>query len=205
MHTRSKLLIAAVAATALLGIAVSSASANRLEIPNWEKGFRLTWSALTLEASGIKIVCPVTLEGGFSAHTFVKRARTFIGTVTRAARGTCTEGLATILTETLPWDVEYSSYGGTLPNIESVTLLLIRASFRVSNGPFTCLTMLEVNEPGRGISRIVSGEISSLEADPIAPIGVNGGFFCEFGTKAHFAGTATAKTSEGANIRIRLI
>ena len=204
MRTRSKLLLAAVAATALLGIAVSSASANRLEIPNWEKGFKLTWSALTLEAGGSRIVCPVTLEGGFSAHTIVKRARTSIGTVTRAARGTCTEGTATILTETLPWDVEYSSYGGTLPTIESVTLLLIRASFRATNG-ITCLAGTEAGEPGRGRSRITANEISSLEADPSALIGVSGGFFCEFGTKAHFAGTATAKTSEGANIRIRLI
>lgn len=47
-----------------------------------------------------------------------KVAGTTIGRVTRATVGSpCTGGSATILQETLPWDLEYRSFAGTLPNI----------------------------------------------------------------------------------------
>lgn len=204
MRTRSKLLLASVAATAIFAFAVGTASANRLENPVAERGFRATWTSLTLEAGGRRIACPITLEGSFTARTFAKRARTSIGLVNRATRGTCSEGTGSILTETLPWDVEYNSYGGTLPNIERVTLLLIRASFRASNG-IACLAGTEANEPARAIVRVNSGSITELEMDTSAQIGQAGGFFCEFGTKAHFAGRATVSTSEGAAGALRLI
>ena len=204
MRGRSRLLLAFVAAAAIVAFAVGTASAHRLENPVAERGFKAVWSALTLEAGGLRIVCPVTVEGGFSTRSIVKRARTSFGTITRASRGTCSEGTATILTETLPWDVQYSSYGGTLPNIESATILVIRASFRASSGT-TCLTGTEVNEPARAIVSVNSGSITELRMDPTATIGAGGGFFCEFGTRAQVAGTATVSTAEGAAERLRLI
>ena len=205
MRTRNRLLIAAFTATAVLGVAIGSAAANRFEIVNGGKRHKIAWSALTVEAGGSRIVCPVTLEGSFGGPTFHKARGIRVATIDRAAKGVCTEGSATLLTETLPWELQYSSYGGTLPNIEGIAWLELGMAFRVSNG-ISCLATTEVNEPGRGISRVgAGGAINELQADTSALIGVGGGFFCEFGTKAHFAGTATFKTAEGAAWTLRLI
>jgi len=207
MRTRSKLLMAAIAAIAVLGTAVTSATASRLEVPNFERGFRIQWTALTLEAAGVRIVCPVTLSGSFSARSIVKRAGERIGAVTAAAVGSCTEGAATALTETLPWEVTYNSFEGTLPSITGVRLNLVRSSFQASNGGITCLARTEVSRPARGIARVASGAVTGFRADETATISTTGGFFCTLGGPAHFAGEATfIRTSEGGSaIELRLI
>jgi hypothetical protein len=46
-----------------------------------------------------------------------------VGYITRATLGLCAVGRATILRETLPWHVQYSTFSGLLPNITSVRTL----------------------------------------------------------------------------------
>jgi hypothetical protein len=136
MRTRSKLTLAGLTASLLMGLAVSSASANELKIAD-TTGFRVTWTAFNLQGveAGVRVICPVTLEGTFHSTTLQKRAGALIGFITRAAvngaEPPCTGGRATILQEHLPWHLTYEAFTGTLPDIEFVTLLLRRFAYRV--------------------------------------------------------------------------
>jgi hypothetical protein len=135
MRTRSKLILGALTASLLMGLAVSSATANRLSVSNTK--FRITWTGLRFfpdtESGRPDIVCPVTLEGSFHSATIRKTAGALIGAVTRGivngAEPPCVGGHATIRQESLPWHVTYESFRGTLPNITSIELLLRRYSF----------------------------------------------------------------------------
>lgn len=197
MRTRSKLLLAALTATALLGIAVQSASANRLSIQESERGFRAAWTSLTLTAGGRSVSCPVTLEGSLQIATLNKRAGTSLGRVTGAAVGTCTRNSMTILRETLPWEVQYSSFGGTLPNITSVTLNVLGLSFQVNLEGIICLARTSASQPARYIAELSSGRFTSLRADESATIETGGGLFCALFSPPSFSGTATVTSREG--------
>jgi hypothetical protein len=146
MLRRSKLLLTALTATVLLGMLVGSASANRLRVSNGN--FRITWSSLEFTESffGIRVRCPVTLEGSFHSATISKVIGSLIGYVTRAGvtNTACTGGHATVLTATLPWHVTYEGFGGPLPNITSIIQLLRNASFGLEIAGFVnCLSRAE--------------------------------------------------------------
>ena len=206
MRNRSKLLIkvliAAISATALLGMIAGGASARSLEVTNWENGFRIVWNPLRLEAGGREASCPVTLEGTFERHTFAKLTSERVGKVTEAAVGTCTRNTATALRETLPWEVKYNSFGGTLPSITSITLNLIRASFQATLEGVTCLARTENSRPARGIATVSGTSITGFRADETAGIETTGGFFCSIAGASHFNGNATSITSRGRTERI---
>jgi len=198
MRTRSKLLMAAIAAIALLGMAVSAASARNLENPRFEKGFRIVWTPLTLEAGGRSIRCNVTLEGTYERSSIAKLAGNRIGRVTSANAGECTRGTATALRETLPWEVTYNSFTGTLPVIRTVTQNLIRSSFKAEVEGIACLAQTRTEQPARGIATVESGgAITGYRADESALIETTGGFFCSFGGPSHFAGAASSITVRG--------
>ncbi len=144
MHTRIKLGTAGLAATLLMGLAVASASANRLSVSNQQ--FRIVWGQLLMFDEGMgasaHIRCPVTLEGSFHSRTFAKVSGALIGNVTRAIPGaaeTCAEGSATMLTETLPWPVTYASFSGTLPRITRVRVLIRGVAFDNTQNEVPCL------------------------------------------------------------------
>lgn len=188
-------LIAMLAASAILTTVASTASAAHLSVS--EQGFRLTWSALTLEAAGLSIACPITIEGSFERATMVKRAGT-VGRINGAAIGTCERGNATILRETLPWSLNYVSFSGTLPAITSVTWSVIGAAWQSEVAGITCLARTEASNPGRGIANLSSSEVVSLRADETARIETGGGFFCSLGGSAHYAGTANVTVAGGS-------
>jgi len=208
MRTRSKLLLAAISATALLGLAIGTASARNLEISNSASGFRITWNPLRIQAGGREALCPVTLEGTFAAGTIAKRAGASLSRVTGANVGTCTRNTATLLRETLPWEVQYSSFTGTLPVITTVSLNIIRMSFNVNLEGIACLAPSRTEQPVGGIATVeASGRIIGLRADETRTIETTGGIFCTIGGPASFAGearTITARASTAA-VTIRLI
>ena len=208
MRTRTKLLIAAIAATALLGMAVSGASARSLEIRNSANGFSIAWSPLRFAAVGREGACPVTLEGTYAAATIAKRAGTSMGRITGANVGTCTRNTATFLRETLPWEVQYQSFTGTLPTITTVSLNLIRMSFKENLEGIECLAATRVEQPAGGIATIeANGAITGFRADETRGIETSGGFFCSLGGRATFAGEARTITSRTGSeaITVRLI
>jgi hypothetical protein len=135
MNIFGKSLLAALAATLILGIALASASANRIAFS--EGAFRLVFSPLSILPSfGTSARCPVTLAGSFHSRTITKTAGSLIGYINAVAIGTCELGAARVNTETLPWHIQYASFAGTLPAITVISHNLIRPSFEIQGEIF---------------------------------------------------------------------
>jgi hypothetical protein len=164
MRPRTKILLTAVAAAATLAIAVGNATANRLSTNSLD--VYVIWDALIFgPAIGEDVSCHVTLLGSFHSRTIRKVAAALIGSVTHARVETCQEGSnVTVLDETLPWHMTYQSFTGTLPNIARATFQLRGASFEIDNGTI-CRLRTTAGEPGRGISTLTSGTVSTLAAE----------------------------------------
>jgi hypothetical protein len=188
MQRHIRLLLTGLAATAVLAAAVGTATAQRLVVSNQQ--IRAVWSSLELgnSVTSETLRCPVTLEGSFHSRTIVKTVGSLVGYVTRAAvsNAVCTGGHATILQETLPWHLTYQSFTGTLPNISSVTLNLIRAGFIIETAANNCRAVTTALRPARGIATVgAGGAVTGLRADETATIPlVNGpgGFACSLAT-----------------------
>jgi hypothetical protein len=197
MHTRSKLVLAGLAATMLMAFAVGSASAGRLSISN--QNLRITWNALEFFGEGgieATVRCHVTLEGSFHSRTIAKSIGSLLGYVTRATvspREQCTGGAATILAATLPWHVTYEGFEGTLPNITGIRLGLKRTAFLVEVGLGTSCLFAEggVGSTARGTAvREAGGRITNLLPDETIRLArVSGTFGCP--TSGGFRGNST--------------
>ena len=223
MRTYSKLILAALAATAILAMAVGGASARSFSTN--EKNFELIWNnaltgktKLSFIAAGVgaRIECNVTLLGGFTNNTITKTTTANQGTVRHGELEACTGGTATIRGETFPWGVRYRSFTGTLPRIRSITTGLINATFLVTpNGLPTCEAATEVNEPGVGIignSRTAetgletTGEPENITAEEGNRIRLFGNFGCTLAGSAEFEGRGLIRNlPRTAKIRITLI
>ena len=159
----SKLLLATVGASVLLGALVSSASARNLSVSN--QSISGMWSSVEFNLPGATTRCHVTLEGSLHSRTMPKMIGSLIGYITRAILGRCEEGTATISRESLPWHVTYSGFQGTLPNITSIITHVIGASFHIRE-PFgiRCHVRLTPERPGVGTfhRNITSHEITEV-------------------------------------------
>jgi hypothetical protein len=193
-------------ATVLLASAVGTATAGRLSISN--QRFRVTWTALTFSEPelGVRITCPVTLEGSFHSATIPKRERLLIGAITRVnvREASCEGGIGTISNTTLPWHVTYESFNGTLPNPTAVNLLLQRFQFIVEVGLGPC-TYGTATDNITAAAALVAREVTTLT--PVANRNiahrVAGGFCPERGTLTG-AGNVTLLNST-TRIRVTLI
>jgi len=159
MRPRKKLLAIA-AATVLLGTLAATAAAGRISTSE----LRLTATFATAEFAGPfgTTRCPVTVEGSFHERTTDKTAARLVGYITSDRLGACTAGSATVLTETLPWHITYSSFSGTLPNITAFNANIIGMSFIIREGASNCLARSTTTEPGRiALNRESGGVLSS--------------------------------------------
>lgn len=168
MTNSGKILLAGLAATLLLAVAVGSASARRIETS--EQHFLAIWTLLNFNEAGggTPIECPVTLAGSFHSKTLSKVCGQLVGYVTEAhvAEASCHNERARVLPETLPWHIQYNSFTGTLPNITSIKTTLIGAAFLVrAFGFISCLYRTSQAQPAVGIINVVSGTATSLRAD----------------------------------------
>lgn len=200
---RTKLL-ASLGAALLLALAVSSASANSLRTSS--QTFDVTWTPLTFSAGGANINCNVTLRGSFSAATIAKTAGRK-GAITGAALSNCSGGTATVLTETLPWSVNYVSFSGTLPRISGVRVALIGAAFSVDPSGIlpNCLVGTTVGDEAFGTITISGGTATGLRADETTGIDLGGSFICEIAGEGFFAGTGAVTNGSGSAITVTLI
>jgi hypothetical protein len=180
MRTRSRIIFAALTATLLMGLAVSSATAGRLSTSNTR--FRITWNELRFVevggGTGLQQTCRLTLEGSFHSATIRKLPGTLIGAVTRGivdstnCRGALEPHRLTILQETLPWHLTYESFSGILPNITSITVLLRRYELQISDtflgATVTCLYLdgglPEENQAGTITRNTATGQLTTLTA-----------------------------------------
>jgi len=205
MHTRSKLILIGLGAALIMVVGIGSASAGRLSLSHGELT-QLRWAALRFQLLGITgAECPVTLESSFHTQTITKTVGTLIGYVTRASLGRCITGSATILSETLPWHIQYGGFSESLPRPKPIQNL-VGASFRISNSFIgSCLATTEANRPGVGIAEPTyeaggNGIIERLRVDETKRI------FCNNLGEGSFAGSAVVVESRGGrNVLIRLI
>jgi len=213
MQTRSKLLLAGLAAAMMLTFAVGSASANRLSTNARE--FYVFWDEpgssgrLTFEGV-LETSCEVTLLGSFHSRTIVKRPGALIGSITHVDINNCEAGTeARILS--LPWHVTYEAFTGTLPNITAVRILLLRAAFEIDFGSgVICLGISDASDNASGEARIAAGNVTSLIADSDQPILIDDvapSTFCDLSGSGRFVGTADVATSANGTgtATIRLI
>lgn len=214
MHTRTKLLVAAFAATALMALAVGSASARRFELN--DQTFLAAWTAtspLTFEAAGNNISCPVTIDGSFHSRTLSKVCGQLIGYVNQAivANAACTGGTATALTESLPWHIRYFRFSGVLPAITLIYVFLVGARFRVTTGGgLSCLTQTTAANPAVGNINLVPEvgnirKVTSLVALPEFTIPLMGGFACAIAGNGRFEGTGSVTSSEAGRRKILVV
>jgi len=209
MLNRTKLLVTALAAAAMMLTLVANASAGRLSVS--EKEFEVNFRPLTFNAAGRVIRCPITLLGHFNENTIAKRAAT-IGAIrhvepTTAGEPPCTGGTITVLNETLPWRINYVSFSGTLPAITSIRLSLIGVAFKVRTSLATCLAGTTATAPAFGEVLVgTGGRVEGLRADERVGIPLGGGFVCELAGNSTFEGTGTVTNLPGtAPITVTLI
>jgi hypothetical protein len=206
MDTRVTRVLAGLAAALLLSLAVASASANNLSTTAHR--FRLTWSSLRLAGTAPipEVRCPVTLEGSFHSATIHKTVGALTGHVTRTAIATCTGGTVTIKQERLPWHARYKSFGGTLPNITSLTMEMVGARWEFTVEGVTCSATSTAAAPGTGILNVTGGRITGMTAEEVGLIPFEGGGICASFGRAIFAGTASVTVlNEASAITLRLI
>jgi len=147
MHTRIKLTLIGLSAALLMATAVGIASAGRLSFSHAEL-VQARFAAIRFQIAGITgAECPVTLESSFHRTTFVKTVGALVGYVTRASIGRCITGSASILSETLPWHLQYGGFNEVLPRPRPINNL-IGLSFRISNAlTGACLAKTTATEP----------------------------------------------------------
>jgi hypothetical protein len=201
---RNRLVLAGLGASLLLAMAVGTASANRLSVRS--QAFSTVWTPLSFSFGGAVIRCNVTLSGSFESTTISKVAGR-IGAVTGASANTCSGATVTVLTETLPWDVNYVSFAGTLPRISSIRVSLVGARFAIDpEGALpACLVGTTATYPAFGIAHFSGGTVTGLRADETVGLPFGGSFICEIGGDGFFAGTGAVENTAGASITVTLI
>jgi hypothetical protein len=125
----SKLLLAVVGATVLLGAFVSSASARNLSVSS--RSNRASWSRFEFTGGFGIIECEVVLEGTYHATTSVKSVGSLLGYITAGNVTACARGGATVNRESLPWHRRYRGFAGELPLIRHLIEQVIGAEFRL--------------------------------------------------------------------------
>jgi len=146
----SKLLLATVGASVLLGGLASTTSARNFSLSN--QTISTMWSSVEFELPGGAVRCELTIEGSFHSRTAAKVIGSLVGLITKAILGPChVPGTVTILSATLPWHVRYSGFEGGLPNITSTIAHVIGASFRAANTSVNCLSFSTEARPAIGI------------------------------------------------------
>jgi hypothetical protein len=192
-------LAALISVSALFAVA-SIASAERLVLG--EGTFRVAWMPMRFALGEFaSISCNATLEGSFHSRTVAKVERSLVGYVTRASLSGCSEPGATVLSETLPWHLQYASFAGTLPNISSIRLRLIGASVGSRFLGTSCLARSEASAPAiLRANRSEASTITSISWEETASIPLS----C-LGATGRLSGTSSSVTGAGNTRAITLV
>jgi hypothetical protein len=191
----------ALAAGLVLLIAASVANAEPLRVEPTR--VRAVWSTLTFSTSASTVRCPVTLEGSFHSSTFEPREGLQVGYITRAsvAEASCTGGRVRLLSETLPWRIQYESALGTLPEISGIRLKVVGLAARGEVSGLNCLYQSSESRPARATLEIRPQyvEVTGLRLDESAAIPlITREGLCAFGGDARASGTARVTASDSS-------
>lgn len=204
MRKLSRILFVGFTAALVLAAAVTIASATRLGVNTTD--FRAIYPDLRFNTSAGSAECQITLLASFHSRTISKVSRALGGAITSATWGACDSGTMTILTETLPWHIQYNGFTGFLPNPTGVRVMMIGTAYRISIEGIACLARTDAAEPGGGTAALSGGTVTRLDADSSFVIDVDdSGFFCSLAGDATFSGSANVTTAAGGTARIRLL
>jgi hypothetical protein len=208
MAYRKTLLTALILGAALM-ICAGTAFARRLEFSN--QTFRAVYpgGASTEE---FNVNCPTTLEGSFHSRTLSKVCGQLVGYVTRAtvAEAQCNGGRMRFQNERLPWHIRYHSFNGTLPNIASMTFLVVGwgINFIYAIAPnFVCLYLTtEVSPEHIILTRELGGAIEPLTYDELFSISkFEGSEICPAGIVLKGQATYRILGSTTTKVTVRLV
>jgi hypothetical protein len=173
MHTHTKLMVAAATIAVFMAIIVTTAHASRFE-PS-EQGFVIRFAELAsnLEGPFIHVTCPVTLQGSFHSRTISKVCGQLIGHIAKASvaqtEPPCSGGSETVLTENLPWHIQYTSFAGTLPLISRLRIAIVGARFLIRDEGFSCLWQSGQRTPLMADIAISANRIHRVEGLTVLP------------------------------------
>jgi hypothetical protein len=131
MHTRSKLLLAALTAALALILGVSTANASRSfsSINNTLLTYVAPRLTFTGSPNGNRHICDVTLTA--SLHSIARKAiGELLGFVNGGRISNCRNNFGTaaraipLVSHALPWHITYVSFSGTLPRIEEIRIVV---------------------------------------------------------------------------------
>ena len=196
----SKLLLAAVGATVLLGVFVSSASARNISVS--EERVSALWTLMRLTGGFGTVECEVLLSRSFHTRTFTKTVNSLIGYVTEGTVLRCRSGSVTINQTSFPWHLRYRGFSGTLPVIASEFGTDIGSEWTVREPTFGVVCTVRRTESG---SMIVTYSVSSgaITSNSLSTEGMR----CE-GIAVSLSGTTTNVVSSLAGrliVTVRLI
>jgi len=191
----SKILLAVVVASVLLGALVSAASANRLQYSS--QTTKATWTRWNFRISGETAECEVVLSGSFHSRSFTKTVQ-LLGYITEASVTRCARWSVTVNGASLPWHREYRSFTGTLPNITAI-------EERITGAEWT------IREPVFGITCTIRREQSSTiltyapSSGVVSNVSVSGSSPCSGFTATLEGATERVDNGSGAKLTITLI
>ncbi|HKG01908.1 MAG TPA: hypothetical protein VKB03_01895 [Conexibacter sp.] len=148
MSSKFSMRVAATAAVCAMAVGVLAGTASARILSTSSLTLRVAFSEVRITGAFSNITCQFTLEGSLhSRRSITKVVGGLVGYVTSANLGTCAEGQATVLRETLPWHLRYGSFVGALPNITSVSLNVVGFALRTREIFGTCLLTSTSLEP----------------------------------------------------------
>ncbi len=190
----TKTLLALTTTITLLAALTTTATARNLRSSSIT--FRASWTSAEFAGGFGTGRCNLTLEGTLRSATITKTRGGEIGAVRAATIGTCPQGSATILKETLPWRVQYASFTGTLPAITSTATNVIGAAFQFKEPTFgvTCLATSTTTNPATDSYNLgASGEVTSVNLGGTVP------------TNCGASGTLSGRSSTNSAMTVTLI
>jgi len=194
-----KMFLALTGSIVLFGAMTTSATARELTVSGfaWEAHFR----EITFQGAFGRARCFLTLHGSLHSRTIRKVAGTLVGFIDAVIRGSCAEGAATILSETLPWHIKYTGFSGRLPDITSMRSDIIGWSVRIREGIApACLARSTAAEPVT-LSIVASrGELIETSIGGSIRTGAECG-----GSTGTYSGTSSFERASGGFIVISLI
>lgn len=200
MLTRTKLLLAGLTAAAMMLSLVATASARNVSVS--QRGYELDYG-FRFEAGGNNIRCePSIFLGIYKESTFAKAQHQQVDEIRHSSSRsqTCTGGGLTVLTETLPWQVDYEGFSGRLPQITAIRTSIIGLAFRISTSGLGCLVATTATKPAFAEFLIgAGGTIEGYRFDERVGIPLGGGFLCSAAGEGHLSGVPPVRNLPRTN------
>ena len=190
----SKLLLAAVGVTVLLGAVASAASARNFSLSSQTN--TALWTLASFTGGFGTVECELKLSGSFHTRTYAKVINSLIGYITEGTVLRCARGGATVIQASLPWHRGYGPFAGTLPNITGLTETVTGFEAKLREPTFGVICTIPASAIRRTFT-VVSGVITRVD--------LSGSYLCDGLTGMMSGSTTNVTNGSGARITLTLI